>query len=613
MEEGYLTRKGRRDNNNSNSNFSTTTISNTALNVTTANNKPGAEAEGGDGNGNDNDLTILVNQRLIYQAGVDFEGRPMFIFAVCNLPDPKKVNYNALLKAILERVGELLEGDDYSLVLFSSGAKYQPGWKWVLSAYYGLDYKIKKNLKALYVVHPLWWTKLFFSVMGRVISPKFFRKIVWIDNLSKLMLLVPVHQISIPAEVLAHNKKIGPNNALFPSFTAEAASSASRNNKSKNIMAEGKEATNPTTTTKNGNADADDDDEKDNNNNNNTDAGKNSSSNSIVFGATVSQLMKSTSEEIRLHPVAVQLMRFIYQNGLDVEGIFRRSPASTQIKEAKAKYNSGQQQQVLLDESVGENGGVHLAALLLKLLFKEQPEPIFGPKVVALLSGLPKSNNTNNRGDGGHGIANIETSDSTPEVDSDDGSGQDVGPPNDTGSSSKVAAAAASPTRSSAAHLVKLRTLYTSNTILPAFSGEPLMLLTCLFALLNRIARHNDDTQQSKMSPHNLAIVWAPNLYWTDDPLSDINMYTASGSSNSSSNTLGSLLVLLIDHFDMVFESTLVEKFGYEPSSSPESNSNNNNNNNNDGRSVDPALWVINHLESLRFINTTAAGGSDDN
>jgi hypothetical protein len=56
------------------------------------------------------------------------------------MPDPKRVDYDKLLGLITSRLDEFVESD-YGVVLFSSGAKFQPGWGWLFKAYQQLNRK----------------------------------------------------------------------------------------------------------------------------------------------------------------------------------------------------------------------------------------------------------------------------------------------------------------------------------------------------------------------------------------------------------------------------------------------------------------------------------------
>jgi hypothetical protein len=43
-------------------------------------------------------LYELVHEKIIKQAGLDFESKPIFVFYSCFLPDPQTTNYDELLQ-----------------------------------------------------------------------------------------------------------------------------------------------------------------------------------------------------------------------------------------------------------------------------------------------------------------------------------------------------------------------------------------------------------------------------------------------------------------------------------------------------------------------------------
>ncbi|KAK9710779.1 hypothetical protein K7432_008224 [Basidiobolus ranarum] len=146
------------------------------------------------------ELSELVETKIIYQSGVDLESKPLLVFCACNLPNPKDTDYDQMLPLILAKLDQFVESD-YTVVLFSGGAVYRPSWVWLLKAYSKLSRKYKKNLKNLYVVHPSRWPRLILDMMNIVISPKFARKVVYVETISKLASYVPIKQIQIPDAV----------------------------------------------------------------------------------------------------------------------------------------------------------------------------------------------------------------------------------------------------------------------------------------------------------------------------------------------------------------------------------------------------------------------------
>nr|CAG8551265.1 15293_t:CDS:2 [Entrophospora candida] len=120
-------------------------------------------------------LAEYVYSKIIYQAGVDFESKPMVIICACNLPDPAEVGYDRILSRILYKLDLFVESD-YTVVLFTGGAKHKPGWTWMFKAYKSLS-----------------------------------------RNLSQLAIYVPITQIDIPPAVYEHNLKFEDKITLPPS------------------------------------------------------------------------------------------------------------------------------------------------------------------------------------------------------------------------------------------------------------------------------------------------------------------------------------------------------------------------------------------------------------
>jgi len=66
---------------------------------------------------------------------------------------------------------------------------------WTLSAYNRLDRKYRKGIKKLFIVHSGTWTRIVLELAGRVVSPKFARKVKYIGTLSELAEYVPLNQV----------------------------------------------------------------------------------------------------------------------------------------------------------------------------------------------------------------------------------------------------------------------------------------------------------------------------------------------------------------------------------------------------------------------------------
>ncbi|KAG2109211.1 hypothetical protein BD769DRAFT_1630485 [Suillus cothurnatus] len=144
-----------------------------------------------------------VMGKVIFQAGVDFE----VILSSSALPDPQEVSYDLLLQYAILSYLDLFVESDYTVVFFAAGGRYTPHWNWIWKAYRSLSRKYRKNLKRLFIVHSSFFSKMLFSLAGAIVSPKFFRKIVYVDTLSELATQVPLTQIDIPPAVYKENLK----------------------------------------------------------------------------------------------------------------------------------------------------------------------------------------------------------------------------------------------------------------------------------------------------------------------------------------------------------------------------------------------------------------------
>ncbi|TPX37872.1 hypothetical protein SeMB42_g06827 [Synchytrium endobioticum] len=271
-------------------------------------NRPASEA--------DIELRDLVRKKLILEAGVDFESKPIVSLYACHLPDPRQTNYDRLLELIKARLDEFVESD-YVLVLFSAGAAHHPPWTWLYAAYKQLGRKYRKNLKNLYIVHPNMITKVLLQVMGAVISPKFFKKVVTVQSLSQLECLIPMKHLVVPDVITEINIK----------FEPKAASSQASNSQ----MAGPKR----------------------------------------FFGARLDDVMGKNGELGVPVVIADSIAHIRQGDNLRTEGLFRRSPASHKLKEVKNAYERGER----VDLSQCED--VHVACVLMKMFYRELAQPIF--------------------------------------------------------------------------------------------------------------------------------------------------------------------------------------------------------------------------------------------
>ncbi|KAK3113987.1 hypothetical protein LTR53_008161 [Teratosphaeriaceae sp. CCFEE 6253] len=273
------------------------------------------------------------------------DGRPIYILNAAAFPDAWEVDYDSLLSYVLARLpgeDELLSGTEYEIVFFAGGQpegattekKQGPGMGWYLQAYHVLSRATRKRLQRMYIVHPRTWVRVLIGVFGTVVSPKFKRKIVHVSTLSQLALQIPIEKLLIPPSTYLVDRKYS-TDIDVPYATGKRAFAA-RHPLPKNIS-----------------------------------SGK----------TRLPRMLRETTSFIML------------PRNIESEGLFRIPPHSTLAGVLKEAYDRGQQfivwkektttvvqpgiEHSLVDEVRLEDAyGVHLAASLVKMWYRELRDPI---------------------------------------------------------------------------------------------------------------------------------------------------------------------------------------------------------------------------------------------
>eukprot|EP01028_Stygiella_incarcerata_P001263 TRINITY_DN1203_c1_g2_i4.p1 TRINITY_DN1203_c1_g2~~TRINITY_DN1203_c1_g2_i4.p1 ORF type:complete len:509 (-),score=128.13 TRINITY_DN1203_c1_g2_i4:154-1680(-) len=141
-----------------------------------------------------------------YECGTDILGRPIVVFVAKNLP-AKEVNMEHVLLFIIKTLHTVVDRD-YVAVLFQSEstAANRPAFGWMKNAYKVLNRPYKKNMKALYIVHPTFWTKFVLGLCRPFISKKFWKKVQYVNQVSDLFKHIDRSQIKVPQCVFEHDR-----------------------------------------------------------------------------------------------------------------------------------------------------------------------------------------------------------------------------------------------------------------------------------------------------------------------------------------------------------------------------------------------------------------------
>lgn len=103
----------------------------------------------------DEDFSDISQHGTVEVAGDDLFGRRIITIYACRLPSDKKIHHHRLLRYIMYTLNQYVE-NDYCVVYFHYGlnSSNKPKLNFLYQAYRAFDRKYKKNLKALFLVHP---------------------------------------------------------------------------------------------------------------------------------------------------------------------------------------------------------------------------------------------------------------------------------------------------------------------------------------------------------------------------------------------------------------------------------------------------------------------------
>ncbi|KAM7055777.1 LOW QUALITY PROTEIN: rho GTPase-activating protein 8 [Acridotheres tristis] len=119
--------------------------------------------------------------------GDDNSGRKVITFNCCCMSPSHQLNHTRLLEYLKYTLDQYVE-NYYTVVYFHYDLKSlkKMSLKWLQTAYQEFDRKYKKNLKALYVVHPTNFIKILWNIFKPLISLLFGKKITCLNYLGDL-------------------------------------------------------------------------------------------------------------------------------------------------------------------------------------------------------------------------------------------------------------------------------------------------------------------------------------------------------------------------------------------------------------------------------------------
>lgn len=282
----------------------------------------GASNLQGSSNALEDSYSDIGRHNILSVAGDDKSGRSVIVFSACRMPPIDTIDHSRLFSFLLHTLDQYVE-NDYSIVYFHFGltSKNKPTISRVIQLYHELDRKYRKNIKALFIVHPSNTIKLLWATLAKIFSPKFSRKLYYITHLSALGEHVHLDQIDIPPQVKEYDLQI---------------SSQFKGTASKAPVFYATPAEIPKTK---------------------------------QFGVSLSWMKEHNGGE-SIPVVMSTSVKFLREYGLEVEGIFRRSANQKTVKDFCSMFDAGH------SVTYKNPDDVHCAAVIIKKFLRELPEPL---------------------------------------------------------------------------------------------------------------------------------------------------------------------------------------------------------------------------------------------
>lgn len=151
------------------------------------------------------DLTEVSGIGCLYQSGVDRLGRPVVVFCGKWFP-AQNIDLEKALLYLIYLLDPIVKGD-YVIAYFHTltSSNNYPSLHWLKDVYSILPYKYKKNLKAFYIVHPTFWTKMMTWWFTTFMAPAIKTKVHSLPGVEHLYSAITKDQLEIPAYITEYD------------------------------------------------------------------------------------------------------------------------------------------------------------------------------------------------------------------------------------------------------------------------------------------------------------------------------------------------------------------------------------------------------------------------
>uniref|UniRef100_A0A4W5Q6T8 CRAL-TRIO domain-containing protein n=1 Tax=Hucho hucho TaxID=62062 RepID=A0A4W5Q6T8_9TELE len=155
--------------------------------------------------------------RVLSHGGYYGDGsNDIIVFSSCYLPENNMENYQHVMDNLFRYVVgtlDLMVAENYVIVYLCAMAQRNklPSIGWLRECYTTIDRRLRKNLKALYIVHPTWYIKALITI----INSKFSRKLQFIGRFRELSQHIPIERVQIPDSTLMNPYMENPNTSYM--------------------------------------------------------------------------------------------------------------------------------------------------------------------------------------------------------------------------------------------------------------------------------------------------------------------------------------------------------------------------------------------------------------
>jgi len=152
------------------------------------------------------DLDDIRALNVVYKSGCDCFGR----MVVTIIHPCVALDHERLLLYFISLMDEIVEKDYTLIYVCTRGGNFnRPSFEWLKYLYSVFSRKYKKNLKAMYVVHPTMFVKAALLFMTPFVSKKFWKKFFYIENVRDLYVHIPPSQVVLPSAVMDYDLNRG--------------------------------------------------------------------------------------------------------------------------------------------------------------------------------------------------------------------------------------------------------------------------------------------------------------------------------------------------------------------------------------------------------------------